>query len=83
MSFIPLMPQTRGRLERGDDSRSVVEEIISQDYGSDDSSLFAAWPWADFDKAISKELIAQNVRCILPGAQNSSKVRAEGRCGLC
>lgn len=49
------------RLERGDDPQSIVKEIISQDYGSDDASPFAAWPWADFGKMMSDELIAQNV----------------------
>ena len=49
------------RLERGDDLRSIVEEIISQDYGSDDASPFAVWPWTDFGKVMSNELIAQNI----------------------
>ena len=49
------------RLERGDDPQSIVKEIISQDYGSDDASPFAAWPWADFGKMMSDELIAQNI----------------------
>ena len=49
------------RLERGDDPRSIVKEIISQDYGSDDASPFAVWPWTDFGKVMSNELIAQNI----------------------
>lgn len=49
------------RLERGDDPQSVVKEIISQDYGSDDASPFAVWPWTDFGKVMSNELIAQNI----------------------
>lgn len=65
------------RLERGDDPQSIVKEIISQDYGSDDASPFAVWPWTDFGKVMSNELIAI-LRCILSGAQNPSKVRAEG-----
>ena len=52
-------------------------ELISQDYGSDDASPFAVWPWTDFGKVMSNELIAI-LRCILSGAQNPSKVRAEG-----
>ena len=44
------------RLERGD-----VKEIISQDYGFDDASPFAVWPWTDFGKVMSNELIAQNI----------------------
>lgn len=49
------------RLERGDDPQSIVKEIISQDYGSDDASPFAVWPWTDFGKVMSNELIAQNI----------------------
>ena len=44
------------RLEQGD-----VKEIISQDYGFDDASPFAVWPWTDFGKVMSNELIAQNI----------------------
>ena len=49
------------RLESGDDPRSMVEEIISVDYGLDGVSPFAAWPWGGFGKAMCNELIAQNV----------------------
>lgn len=59
MSFISLMMQIRAGLG-GDSPRSIVEEIISWNYESDDASPFAAWPWADFGKVMSKELIAQD-----------------------
>ena len=61
MRFISLMPQTRIGLRRLIVPQSVVEEIISQDYGFDGASPLAVWPWADFGKVMGNELIAQNV----------------------
>lgn len=52
-------------LERGDDPRSLVEEIISRGHESSDASSFATWPWADFGNEMGHVLIVQNVALYL------------------